>query len=98
MLDIPTLISDNILSVRIERGRSNMLPFSCRNLVVQEAYGPKSSDFFPFIIRVSRCGTAIVGADPGEIPYTLALCCLTRFGDSETSHWPPIGKPARPLA
>ena len=39
----------------------------------------------------------MVGAAPGESPYTLASCILTISGSSQTSHCPPIGNPPYPL-
>ena len=97
MLCRPTLMSEAMLSSRMEPGKSQKLPPPCRNLVVHAAYGPKRRDFLPSMMRVSRCGTAIVGAAPGDMPYTLATCCSTTSGLSHRSHWPPIGNPPKPL-
>ena len=39
----------------------------------------------------------MVGAAPGDMPYTLATCCFTISGLWQTSHWPPMGNPPKPL-
>ncbi len=48
------------LPARTDLGRSSNEP-CLRNLVVNPAYGPNSSDFLPSTTRVSKCGTDIGG-------------------------------------
>ena len=61
--------------------------------MVNPAYGPKSKAFLPSMIRVSRCGTDIGGAQRAAFPYTFAACCSMMEGLLQISRCPLTGKP-----